>query len=361
MPVPRLTPSNSERCTVTKLTLEGKGFSKTHPLIIAEVAQGHDGSLGTAHAFIDAIANAGADAVKFQTHIAEAESTPGEPWRVRFSLQDKTRYDYWKRMEFSEEQWRGLKERAEERGLIFLSSSFSIEAAELLKRVGVGAWKVASGELTNAPMFEAMAETGLPILLSTGMSSLQEVDEAVERIRESGLPFAVLQCTSQYPTPPEKIGLNLIPFFRERYNCLVGLSDHSGTIYSALAAVTLGATVIEVHVTFHRQMFGPDVPASVTMEELKHLVEGVRFIGKSMAHPVDKDAMAKELEEMKRLFTKSVVVRMDLPAGTVLQLEHLAMKKPGTGIPAARLQALIGQRLQRAVKKDEMLQFEDLE
>jgi N-acetylneuraminate synthase len=314
-----------------------------------------------AHAFIDAIANAGADAVKFQTHIAAAESTPGEPWRVKFSLQDATRYDYWKRMEFTEEQWKGLKQHAEEKGLIFLSSPFSVEAVELLTRVGVAAWKVASGEVSNTPMFERMAATGLPILLSTGMSPLSEIDAAVERVKARGLPLAVLQCTTAYPCPPEKVGLNLIPFFRERYGCAVGLSDHSGTIYPGLAAVTLGIEVLEVHVTLSREMFGPDVPASITTTELRQLVEGIRYIEKMKANPVDKDAIAQELAPLRNLFTKSVVARMDLPAGTVLREEHLTVKKPGTGIPASRLPELIGRRLRRAVKADELLQEDDLE
>ena len=140
-------------------------------LIIAEVAQAHDGSLGAAHAYIDAIADAGADAVKFQTHIAEAESTPHEPWRVKFSKQDATRYDYWKRIEFTEEQWLGLKQHADERNLIFLSSPFSIEAVDLLTRIGVRYWKIASGEVSNLPMLEHILKTRLPIILSSGMSS----------------------------------------------------------------------------------------------------------------------------------------------------------------------------------------------
>lgn len=330
-------------------------------IIVAEVAQAHDGSLGMAHAFIDAIANAGADAVKFQTHIAAAESTPGEPWRVKFSVQDATRYDYWKRMEFTEEQWHGLKRHAEERGLLFLSSPFSVEAVELLSRVGVAAWKVASGEVSNTPMFECMVATGLPILLSTGMSPLSEIDAAVERVKAQGLPLVVLQCTTAYPCPPEKVGLNLIPFFRERYGCAVGLSDHSGTIYPGLAAVTLGIEVLEVHVTLSREMFGPDVPASITTAELRQLVEGVRFIEKMKANPVDKDAIAQEMAPLRNLFTKSVVARVDLPAGTVLREEHLTVKKPGTGIPASRLSKLIGRRLRRAVRADESLREEDLE
>jgi N,N'-diacetyllegionaminate synthase len=328
--------------------------------IVAEVAQSHDGSLGLAHAFIDAIAQTGADAVKFQTHFAAAESTPGEPWRVKFSPQDTSRYDYWKRMEFTEEQWHGLKKHADERGLKFLSSPFSLEAVELLTRVGVAAWKVASGEVSNIPMLERMAATGLPIILSSGMSPISELDTAVELVKARGITLSVLQCTSAYPCPPEKVGLNLIPFFRERYGCGVGLSDHSGTIYSGLAAATLGIDVLEVHVTLSREMFGPDVPASITTTELRQLVEGIRFIERMKANPIDKNTMAAEMAPLRSLFTKSIVARIDLPTGTLLQDEHLTLKKPGTGIPAARLPELIGRTLRRSVKADQLLQESDL-
>src|ERR1700722_1326674 len=145
-------------------------------VIIGEVAQAHDGSLGAAHAYIDAIAKTGANAVKFQTHIAAAESTPGEPWRVRFSYQDSSRYAYWKRMEFTEEQWLGLKRHADEKGLEFLSSPFSIEAAKMLQRVGVRAWKIASGEVSNRPLFDFIIDTRLPVMVSTGMSTIEETD-----------------------------------------------------------------------------------------------------------------------------------------------------------------------------------------
>lgn len=330
-------------------------------LIIGEVAQSHDGSLGMAHAFIDAIADAGADAIKFQTHIAAAESTPDEPWRVKFSPQDATRYDYWKRMEFTEAQWHGLKQHADERKLLFLSSPFSMEAVELLNRVGVSAWKVASGEVSNIEMIERMAATELPILLSTGMSSLGEIDAAVEQVKSHHVPVSVLQCSSAYPCPPEKTGLNLIPFFRGRYNCAVGLSDHSGTIYPGLAAAALRIEVLEIHVTLSREMFGPDVIASITTTELRQLIEGIRFIEKMMDNPVDKNVLADEAAPLRRMFTKSVVARMDLPAGTVLRKEHLIVKKPGTGIPAAQLPALIGIRLKRSLSADELLRKEDLE
>src|SRR5262245_48088742 len=193
--------------------------------IVAEVAQAHDGSLGIAHAYIDAVASAGADAVKFQTHIAAAESTPGEPWRVKFSKQDASRYDYWKRMEFTEEQWRGLKQHAEERGLLFLSSPFSSAAVQLLERLDVAAWKVASGEVSNVLLLDEMVRTNKPVLLSSGMSNLAELDRAVELVRDARVPVAVLQCTSLYPCPPEKVGLEQLAAYRQRYQCPVGLSD----------------------------------------------------------------------------------------------------------------------------------------
>jgi len=330
-------------------------------LIIGEVAQGHDGSLGIAHAFIDAIANAGADAVKFQTHIASAESTLTEPWRVKFSLQDATRYDYWRRMEFTEEQWVGLKRHADERGLQFLSSPFSTEAVDVLSRVGVSAWKVASGEFNNMPMFERMAKSRLPFWISTGMSAFGEIDEVVKWVKEQSLPLVLLQCTSEYPCPPEKVGLNLIPFFKERYGCPVGLSDHSGTIYPGLAATLLGISVLEVHVILSREMFGPDNQASITTGELRQLVEGVHFIERMLTNPVDKNRVAYQLAPVRQIFTKSVVAGKDLKAGTVLRKEHLSLKKPGTGIPASRLNEIIGHRLLRNLTRDEVLLEDDLE
>jgi len=343
-------------------SLGSRTVGSGHPgLIVAEVAQSHDGSLGFAHAFIDAIANAGADAVKFQTHIAAAESTPAEPWRVKFSPQDATRYDYWRRMEFAEEQWRGLKRHAEERGLIFLSSPFSAEAVELLERIGMVAWKVASGEVSNAPLLERLLATGRPILLSSGMSPLAELDATVARAQAVPVPIAVLQCTTAYPCPPERIGLNLLPIFRDRYGCPVGLSDHSGTIFAGLAAATLGCDVLEVHVTLSREMFGPDVPASVTTAELRQLVDGVRFVERLRASPVDKDAAAGDAAAMRQLFTKSVVARVDLRAGTVLSPEHLSIKKPGTGIPSERIGSVLGRSLRRDVARDQLLTWEDLD
>jgi N,N'-diacetyllegionaminate synthase len=329
-------------------------------LVIGEVALTHDGSVNLAHAFIDAIADAGADAVKFQTHIAAAESTPAEQFRIQFSHVDATRYDYWKRMEFSEEEWRGLAEHCRRRQVLFMSSPFSIEAVDLLERIGQPVWKIASGETSNVLLLDRVLDTKSPVLLSTGMSPLSEIDAAVQRVKARGVPVGVFQCTTAYPCPPEKIGLNLLQTYRERYGCWVGLSDHSATIYPGLAGAAMGMDMLEVHVALSREMFGPDVVASVTTSELKQLIEGIRFIERMRAHPVDKDASAVQTASLRRLFTRSIVARRALPAGTVLTRDDLAIKKPGTGLPPADIDRVVGKRLARAVAADQLLAAEDI-
>jgi len=330
------------------------------PVVVAEVAQAHDGSLGFAHAHIDAAADAGAGAVKFQTHIAAAESTRDEPFRVPFSRQDATRFDYWRRMEFSEEQWAGLAAHARDRGLVFLSSPFSLEAVDLLERVGMPAWKVGSGEVGNRPLLDRMASTGLPIILSSGMSTFAELDEAVAFVGARS-DVIVLQCTSAYPVEPARIGLNVLELLRARYDAPVGLSDHSGSIYPSLAAVTLGAAMVEVHLTLARGMFGPDSSASVTPSELAQLVEGSRLISSALASPVDKSQLGDGMEELRSIFGRSIAPSRPLEAGATLAEDDLALKKPGTGIPAERLPSLVGRRLRRAVHPDELLREDDLE
>ena len=345
-----------------ELGIGGKKIGLEHPIfIIGEIAQAHDGSLGMAHAYIDAVSNAGADAIKFQTHIANEESSLEEPWRINFSYQDDTRYDYWKRMEFSEKQWAGLKKHADEKGLIFLSSPFSIKAMKLLRRIGIPAWKVASGEVNNTLILDFIGKTGLPIILSTGMSNLMEIDDLVKLFEKKKLGFALLQCTSLYPCPPEKIGINLISFFQDRYHCPVGLSDHSGKIYTGLAAASLSANMIEVHVTFSREAFGLDVSSSLTTSELRKLVEGIRYIEKIKANPVDKDLIYEEVSSLKKIFNRSIAYKISLKKGMVLNNKHLSLVKPGTGVSPKKLKHVIGKTLKKDVYEGYLLRLEDLE
>lgn len=329
-------------------------------LIIAEIGQAHDGSLGMAHAYIDAAAGAGADAVKFQTHIAAAESTPGEPFRIPFSPQDASRYDYWQRMEFSEEQWQGLAKHAGEEGLIFLSTPFSLQAADLLDRLEVPAWKIGSGETTHLPLLRRVAATRRPVLLSSGMATWEELDQAVGAVRQAGAPVALFQCTTAYPTAPETLGLNVLAELRHRYDAPVGLSDHSGEIYAGLAAASLGAHLLEVHLVLSKQSFGPDVGASLTPEQLASLVQGTRYIETALAHPVDKNNLAGEMEDLRRIFGKSLVAARDLPKDHRLEAADLAVKKPAGGLPPAAFDATVGRTLQHAVSADQPLSEDDL-
>jgi N-acetylneuraminate synthase len=348
--------------TGDEITIAGRKVGPGEPaFIVAEVGQSHDGSLGMAHAFIDVAADARVDAIKFQTHIASAESTPAETFRVAFSQQDATRTAYWERTAFDEEGWQGLARHAEDRSLVFLSSPFSIEAVDILERVGMAAWKVGSGEVTNIPLLERMAETRRPVLLSSGLSSFADLDAAVNLLRRAGTPFAMFQATTAYPTAPEQVGLNVLEELRTRYGCPVGLSDHSGTIFPSLAAVTLGASLVEVHLTLAREMFGPDVVASVTPDELAELVRGTRYIETALSNPVAKDALSEELEPLKLLFGRSVVAARPLPAGTVLTQADLALKKPGGGFPPDQLSKLVGRRLTRPLEVDAALGEEDVE
>jgi N-acetylneuraminate synthase len=344
------------------INLGNKKIGGQNPVfIIGEVAQAHDGSLGMAHAYIDAIAKTGADAVKFQTHIADEESSTDEQWRVKFSYQDKTRFDYWKRMEFTREQWAGLKKHASEVGLAFISSPFSIKAAMLLHDIGVPVWKIASGEINNTPFINFIKNTGIPLIISTGMSDLKEIDSCINSLNEKKISFAVLQCTSIYPCPVEKIGINLIPFFKKRYNCPAGLSDHSGNLLAGIAAAVYGADIIESHVVLSRDCFGPDVTSSITIQELRRLVDGAGFMKKLADNPVDKDHIYNEIIETRKLFTKSIAYAESLPSGTVLEEKHIKFVKPGEGIPPERMDEVIGRVLKRDVSGGNFLNFKDLE
>lgn len=329
--------------------------------LIAEVAQAHDGSLGMAHSFLDAAADAGADAIKFQTHLAKAESTIEEPFRISFSRQDKTRYDYWSRIEFTADEWAGLVEHAKDRGILFLSSPFSAEAVSMLQDLGVPAWKVGSGEALESGIMESIIKAGGPILLSTGMSRWSEINARISDLEDRKIPHALLQCTSNYPTLLESVGLNVLTEMRKRYRCPVGLSDHSGSIFPALAALARGCDLLEVHVTFDRRMFGPDASSSLTFDEFRLIREARDAFNYIDQNPVDKDKTADSMETMRSNFGKSLAPIRVLEAGTVLEETMLVMKKPATGLQAADLKIILGRRLAHSVHPDRLLKWSDLE
>lgn len=329
--------------------------------IIAEIGQAHDGSLGILHSYIDALANTGVDILKFQTHIAEAESSKYEPFRVHFSYEDKTRFDYWERMSFSAEQWAGIKEHCEAVGLEFMSSPFSLAAVELLESLEVKRYKIGSGEISNLLLLERIGRTGKPIILSSGMSSFDELKSAVDFLKPYGNAVSLLQCTTSYPTTAENVGLNVIGELKQLFpENEIGFSDHSGNIYAGLAAVSLGSRLLEFHVTFDKRMFGPDTSSSLTIDEVSQLVQGVRFIERALKNSIDKTDLTP-FAGVKNIFEKSLAVNKTLPKGHLLQAEDLEAKKPsGQGVPARQFKSIVGKALKRELAQYDFLRYEDL-
>ena len=327
-----------------------------HTFIIAEVGSVHDGSFGNALKLIEAAAACGVDAVKFQTHIPEAETLRDAPMPPYFK--GEPRFEYFKRTGFSLAQWKQLKAHCEQHAVTFLSSPFSEEAVDLLAPLDMQGYKIPSGEVTNLPMLEKIARLGKSIYLSSGMSSWDELDRAVEVIRRYQAPLTILQCTSEYPCAYENVGLNVMHEMAERYDLPVGLSDHTLTNYASFAAVVLGASLIEKHFTFSRKMYGSDAKHSLEPDEMTDLVSGIRAIETMLDSQVNKDEIGL-YQGMKDIFQKSLVAEMDLPAGTIITRDLVGIKKPGTGISAARLNDFLGRRLSRDVKAGTLFTEQD--
>ena len=329
--------------------------------IISEIGQAHEGSLGMALSYIDALAGAGVDAVKFQVHVAEAESSVFEPFRVNFSKQDKSRLDYWRRMEFSLEEWEILKIRCEEMDVEFLASPFSNAAVDLLEEIGVNRYKVGSGEVNNLLLLERIARTGKPVILSSGMSSFAELDITVEFLKKRKIEYSILQCTTAYPTKPENYGLNAINELKNRYKVPVGYSDHSGRPETCIAAAAIGAEILEFHAVFDRRSFGPDASSSLEIDEISSTVKAVNNIRTALLNPIDKSDNSN-FSNLKTIFEKSLSINKNLPEGHVITFQDLETKKPrGYGIDASKFENVLGKRLKREMKQWDFLNFEDLQ
>lgn len=328
--------------------------------VIAEIGQAHDGSVGILHSMIRAAADTGVDAVKFQVHIAEAESSSLEPFRVKFSPVDATRFDYWKRMELTLEQWVEAKRICDDCGVEFLATPFSNAAVDLLEKVGVQRYKVGSGDASNQLLLEKIARTGKEIILSTGLDSLKELDASVNFLRSFDIPIAIMQCTTNYPTAAEEIGLEWLGRFRERYQFPVGLSDHSGEIFPGIAAVALGAVVIEAHITYDKRMFGPDAKASLAVDDFSELVRGIRFTELARSNGPERIIDEKKMD-LRRIFGKALSVNRNLERGHVVTFADLEGKKPAdAGIEVNKYTQIVGKKLKNDKRRGEFLTHEDI-
>jgi N-acetylneuraminate synthase len=245
-----------------------------------------------------------------------------------------------------------LKETANECNVLFLSSPFSLEAVDVLEELGMDIYKIPSGEVTNIPLLEKIADLGKPVLLSSGMSNFKELDKAYE-VFSSKCELTILQCSSAYPCPNNEVGLNVIDQIKKRYNCKAGYSDHTLGFAAPIAAAALGAVVIEKHFTFSNRMYGSDAVHSMEPSDFKILSKAIKDVWEMLSNPVDKQNLDK-YSDMKDIFQKSIVATSDIPSGTIIQLSHLSFKKPGTGIPAGNYKNLIGKVTNKNFAKDEL-------
>lgn len=322
--------------------------------IIAEAGINHNGDMEKAKMLIDSAAECGADAIKFQTHLPEKEMLKEDETA---DYVGESLFDLLKRVELSKEDHVVLKEYADSKGILFLSTPFSREASDMLEKIGVPAYKIGSGEMTNLPLLEHIAKKKKPMFISTGMSTLEEIEETINFVKNNN-NLVILHCTSTYPTRYEDMNLRVITKLKDKFKMPVGLSDHSIGICAAFAAVVLGACVIEKHFTIDRNWPGPDQKASINPSELEELVIGVRAIERALGSTkmvIDDEA------PVQKMARESVVSLVNIIKGTVIQKDMVWVKRPGTGIPAKQLDKVIGMKTKNNIKADTLIRWNDLE
>lgn len=324
--------------------------------IIAEVGSVHDGSFGNALKLIDLAKECGATTAKFQLHSAEHEMVKNAPSPEYFSTE--SRFDYFERLSFSNQQWRSIRAHCESVGIKFGCSIFSIEALQMLTQdIGVDVLKIPSGEVTNIPLIEECSKFGDEIYLSTGMGSWEEIDKAVKILERNNL--SIFQCTSIYPTAPKKVGLNVIKEMKDRYARPIGFSDHTLGIEFPIAAVALGATIIEKHLTFSRKMYGSDAFNALEPAEFKAMSTCISNINESLESPVDKNDL-DDLVIMKKTFQKSIYASKRIKIGSIITRADLVFLKPDEGISAAHYKELYGRKAARNIEIGEVIHLSDL-
>ncbi|MEK9145009.1 MAG: N-acetylneuraminate synthase [Elusimicrobiota bacterium] len=345
------------------VNIAGREIGPGRPcLIVAEAGVNHNGETRNALRLVDAAARAEADAVKFQTFSADRIATAGAPkaaYQRKGSPRGQSMLEMLRNIELDEAAHRRLRERCRQRSILFLSTPFDEQSADLLERLGVAAFKVPSGEITNLPLLAHIARKGRPVILSTGMADLREVGDAVRAIEKAGdPPLVLLHCVSRYPAPPREANLRAMATLASAFGRPVGFSDHTPGIEVSLAAAALGACLIEKHFTLDRGLPGPDHACSLEPGELAALVRGVRIVESSLGHGRKEPVRGER--ETARVARKSLVAARLIPAGSRLSEELIALKRPGTGLPPAMRAKLIGRVARRDIPAGSLLRLEML-
>jgi sialic acid synthase SpsE len=337
------------------ITIAGREIGAGRPcFVIAEAGINHNGDVKIAAELVEAAAAAGADAIKFQTHLPEHEMLKGG---ATAAYVGESLFDLLTRTALSPEGHVQMRDLAKKKGILFMSTPFSREAADYLEGIGVPAFKTGSGELTHIPLQRHIARKGKPMIVSTGMSTPEEIDATVKALQEERASFALMHCTSTYPTPFEHVQLGCIGALQAKYGVPVGFSDHTLGTAISLAAVACGANIFEKHFTASRSLPGPDQQGSMEPKELEALVRDIRAIEQSLG--ATKKIQPGE-QDVRNMALHSVVSIRDIAAGATIAAGDVWAKRPGTGIPARQLGDIVGRVAKRAIAKDTLVRFEDL-
>ncbi len=327
---------------------------KNPTFIVAEIGQAHEGSMKKVIRYIDELSKTGVNAIKFQTHYAEQESSLDEKFRVKIK-KFRTRYDYWKSVEFSSSEWFKIKKYCNKKKIIFLSSVFSLKGFNILNKIGVAAWKVASGEYNSKYILNEMYKTKKPLLISTGLMNNNEIFKMHRLLNKKKIQHSFLHCVSSYPVKLEKVGLNNIQNLKKKLKCQIGYSDHSGNLIVPVNSMILGAKIIEIHAKIKANDKGPDSSSSLTIDEIKRLCAFRDDIHLLQNNPINKEKLSPDLIKIKRLFGKSIALNKDMKKGSIITLNDLTFKKPGTGFDQSKINFILGKKLTRFVSSKVIL------
>jgi len=321
--------------------------------IIAEGGSVHDGSFGNAKNLCTVAKKCGADAIKFQIHIADYETLENAPNPIHFK--EEKRYDYFKRTSFTLRQWQDLKKHCKKLKIDFFVSVFSEESLKITKKLNLKYIKIPSGELTNFPLLKKISKMNHKIILSTGMSNFKEIDDAIKILNKKKI--IIMQCTSLYPTQNNQVGLNIISHLKKKYKShQIGFSDHTNSLAAAVGAVTLGASFLEKHITFSKDMYGSDAKYSFEPRDFKLYCTEIRNISEIIQSPVDKNNL-KKLRETKKIYEKFIVTKKKILKNQKFTSENITTKKTGKGISANYFYKIINKRSNSNIKANSILKW----
>lgn len=322
-------------------------------VIIAEMACEHQGDLGAAKRLVELAKEAGADIVKFQLHLPDEEMIPGS---IRFWAGSMD--EILACVNLPPEAHQVLFEHSQAVGIQYLCTPFCSKAVDILDEMGVEAFKTGSGEMTNIPMLRHIARKGKPMIVSTGMATLQEIEDTVSALKHEGAQYMLMHCTSAYPPRYDQVNLGVIPRLKERFGCMVGHSDHTQDIWTVLGAVSLGAKVIEKHFTPDRSLKGPDHHVSLEPKEFRIMVEAIRKLEAALGN---EKVIGKEEAVVREWAHHSVVSLRDIPQGALLTPELVGVKRPGSGVPAKFLEEFMGQVAKINIPANSLIRWDDVE